>query len=196
MLLLVVVIDHGASNNMSLQAFDESRFRRQVDAALQRIRTVLDITRSPQYPADVPHAYDDKYGLAEFLTNTAIAAELNNLDLLGVTDKHLTTMKKWVQTRSVTLRLKSEERCTFVREATREVESATKHVTEYSDNANYTGSVTHKVITKITEYFWKFTVDYELFAFQGTRTPRFRSLVFLRRCFVFTSASITFAASL
>src|SRR5690348_1739344 len=106
---------------MALQYFDEGRFRRQVDSALQRIRTVLDITRAPQYPADVPHAYDDKYGLAEFLTNTAIAAEMNCLDLLGVSDKHIATMKKWVQSRSVTLRLKSEERCSFVREATREV---------------------------------------------------------------------------
>lgn len=158
---------------MSLQYFDESRFRRQVDSALQRIRTVLDITRAPQYPADVPHAYDDKYGLAEFLTNTAIAAELNVLDLLGVTDKHLSTMRKWVQSRSVTLRLKSEERCSFIKETTREVESATKYVTEYSDNANNTASVTRKVVTTITEYFWKFTVDYELFAFQGAQLSLF-----------------------
>lgn len=40
--------------------FDENRFKRQVDAALQRIKTVLENTRNPQYPADVAHRYDDK----------------------------------------------------------------------------------------------------------------------------------------
>jgi hypothetical protein len=39
---------------MSLQSFDESRFRAQVSATLSKLQTILDNTRAPQYPADVP----------------------------------------------------------------------------------------------------------------------------------------------
>jgi hypothetical protein len=39
---------------MSLQSFDESRFRAQVSATLGKLQTILDNTRAPQYPADVP----------------------------------------------------------------------------------------------------------------------------------------------
>src|SRR5690242_19034680 len=135
-----------------LNRFDEHRFRQQVDAALQRIRTVLETTRAPQYPAEVPHRYDDKYGLAEFLTNTSIAAQLNCLDLLGANDKYLRTLKQWVaQNRSVTLRLKSEERCHFDRETTRKVESASQYVTEYKSSSGSTSSVTEKIVTTVTE---------------------------------------------
>jgi hypothetical protein len=150
-----------------MQSFEEQRFRRQVDTALQRVRTILDNTRAPQYPADVAHSYDDKYGLSEFLTNTAIAAQINCLEILGVNDKSLQQLKHWAETRSVTLRLKSEESCVFVREATRKVESSTQYVTEYKSSSGSTSSKTEKVVTTITEYFWKFSVEYELFAFQG-----------------------------
>jgi hypothetical protein len=151
-----------------MQSFDEARFKQQVSAALTRIRTVLDVARSPQYPADVPHRYEDKYGLAEFLTKTGIAAQLNALEQFGVTDKHLQTLKSWAQTRSVQLRFKSEEKCTFVREATRKVESSTQLVTEYKSSSGSSSSKTHKVVTTITEYFWKFEVEYEIFAYKGT----------------------------
>jgi hypothetical protein len=150
-----------------MQSFNEYRFRQQVDSALTKIRTILDNTRAPQYPADVQHRYDDKYGLAEFLTNTAIAAQLNCLDALGVNEKHLKQMKEWSQNLSVTLRLKSEEKCSFVKEATRKVDSKTQFVTEYKSSSGATSSVTDKVVTVITEYFWNFEVEYELFAFQG-----------------------------
>lgn len=149
-----------------MQNFDEYRFKQQVDSALQRIRTILANTRAPQYPADVQHRYDDKYGLAEFLTNTSIAAQINCLDILGANEKHLQTMKQWAQNRSVTLRLKSEERCVFDRETTRKVESSSQYVTEYKGPFG-SSSKTEKVVTTVTEYFWKFDVDYELFAFQG-----------------------------
>jgi len=38
----------------SLQSFDESRFRSQVSSALSSIRSILDHTRHPTFPADVP----------------------------------------------------------------------------------------------------------------------------------------------
>jgi hypothetical protein len=102
-------------------SFDEERFRRQVDAALEQSRKVLDITKNPTYPADVAHQYDDKYLLSEFLCNTALAAQLNCLEQLGLDAGKLKTVKAWSEKRSVTLRLKAQETCTFLRETTREV---------------------------------------------------------------------------
>lgn len=40
----------------------------QVQAALNTMRTVLEVNKRPQVAADVPHAYSDKYLLAEFVT--------------------------------------------------------------------------------------------------------------------------------
>ncbi len=45
--------------------YDEYMFRRQVSAALEVTKKVLDSTRHAATPADVPHRYDDKYALAE-----------------------------------------------------------------------------------------------------------------------------------
>ncbi len=108
-----------------------------------------------------------QYLLAEFLTNTAAAAELNVLELLGLDIKGLKTLREWAsKNRSVTLRFKAEERCDFDREVTREEEDATKYVREYSGVFGG-GKRTDKIVHRITEWFWKFHVDYELSAYPG-----------------------------
>jgi hypothetical protein len=111
-----------------MQKFDENSFKSRVDAALRRVKTVLETNRNPQYPADVPHAYDDKYLLAESLTNISLGAFLVCFENLGLTDKQLAQLKDWSKTRSVTLRLKAEEKCKFLRKVVREVQSDTKSV--------------------------------------------------------------------
>ena len=55
------------------------------------------------------------------------------------------------------------ERCEFDREVKREVKSDTKHVTEWSGGHKRTDYT----VTTVIDYFWKFEVDYEIFAFQG-----------------------------
>ena len=175
-----------------MNSYSESRFRSQVDSALKSVRTVLENTRRPQYPADVPHQYDDKYSLAEFVTNTALASQLNCLEALGLEEKGLRQLLKWAQTRSVTLRLKSEERCNYDREETRKVTSPTEHVTEVKGLLSNTLSITDKVVTTITEHFWKFEVSYELFAFQGNNQDE--KLLFQARkgcCEIMTSTKST-----
>jgi hypothetical protein len=147
--------------------FDDYQFRQKVDRALNKVKTILHNARNPEYAADVPHSYDDKFGLAEFLTNAALAAESNVLEALGLTEKNLKKMVEWAKSRSVTLRLKATESWAFDREETRKVESSTEYVTEYSSSVFGSSKRTDKVVTKITEYFWKFDVDYELFAFKG-----------------------------
>jgi hypothetical protein len=111
-----------------MQEFNEARFRAKVDAALNRVKQILDNSRSPQYPADVSHDYEDKYILAEVLTNDTISALLRFLESIGLTSKQFAQLKEWSKSRSVTLRLKSEEKCKFLRKVVREVQSDTKSV--------------------------------------------------------------------
>ena len=109
----------------------------------------------------------DRYLLAEVLTNVAAGAETNTLEALGLNPKTARQVLGWASNRNVTLRFKSEERCTFDREVKREVVSSTSHVADYG-----IGKIVDKVVTTVTEYFWQFEVTYELSAFAGTRRTR------------------------
>jgi hypothetical protein len=148
--------------------YDERGFRTRIDAALRRIRTVLDNTRNPQYPADVPHRYDDKYLLAELVTRTAVASWLQCLEGLGMGAEQLAQLQAWAKTRSVTLRLDAQEDCRYLREEKRKVESAEERVIETRGLLGGKTTRTEKVVTTITEHFWQFAFQYELVAFQGT----------------------------
>jgi hypothetical protein len=100
--------------------FSEQQFKQKMNVALESIRRVLDTTRclpsvsvltvrNPILPEDVPHKYQDKYQLAEFLTNTALAGQMNCLDSLGLGATGLKTLKEWSKERAITLRFESIE---------------------------------------------------------------------------------------
>src|SRR5262245_11734705 len=99
-----------------MNAYEEHRFRQKIDAALKRIRTILDNTRNPQSPADVPHRYDDKYLVAEFVATAAIASTLQCFELVGLSDDGFAQLREWARTRTVSLRLAAREDCRFLRE--------------------------------------------------------------------------------
>ena len=146
--------------------FDEYQFRRQVDQGLETVRRVLENTRSPTYAADSDHAYGDKYALSEFLANSALAAQINVLERMGVDAEKLRRLKEMSAKRSVTLRFQSKETCAFAKEV--EVEQESSHqVVKEREHRGDKETTTHKVITKITEYHWKFGLEYELYAFSG-----------------------------
>lgn len=151
-----------------MQSYQESTFLSKVDSALRSIKTILENTREPLLAENVTHSYQDKYSLAEFLANTSLSAQVTSLDMIGANVSILAKLKEWAQTRSVTFRFRGEEKCEFLREETRKEESKTQHVTERDSSLFGKSKTTHKVVTTITEYFWKFTVHYELIAFQGT----------------------------
>jgi len=147
-----------------MQDYTEYRFKQQLDSALNSIRRILDTTRNPEQPSDVSHAYDDKYTLVELMTNTTLAAQSYVLEELGVTAAALKQMREWAKTRTVSLRFSAEQRCAFDREVKREVESATKHVTETTMFGNFKSGT----VTTVWEYYWKFDADWELSAYAGT----------------------------
>ncbi|RYE89468.1 MAG: hypothetical protein EOO75_11760, partial [Myxococcales bacterium] len=159
-----------------MERYDEARFRVAVDGALRSIRTILDNARNPRYPQDVPHQYDDKYVLAEFLTRTATAAILQCLGSIGLSSEGLGQLVGWARDRSVTLRFQARESCTFVREETRQVESASQHVTEKRTFFGGTEKTTEKIVTTVKEYLWRFDFAYELVAYRGNETDKALSL--------------------
>ena len=61
------------------QELRQAELESKLERALAQVRTVLDATRNPQPAADVHHAYQDKYLLAECLSNTATASQVNCL---------------------------------------------------------------------------------------------------------------------
>lgn len=86
----------------------------------------------------------------------------------------------WASTRSVTMRLTATEKCVFDRKAERKVDSTKKHVTEYITGA-FTGSWTSKTVYRITEWFWKFNVVYELSLYKGN-DPNEKVVLLQRSC--------------
>ncbi len=147
------------------ESFQEARFRAQVDAALAKAKTVLDVNRKPSLPADVPHKYTDKYLLAESVVNLSVAAQVTALGAMGLTEAALRKALDWSRKgQCVTLRLKSEHRCVFDREVKREEEGNTEYVTKLVGVFKRVD----KVITTIIEFFWIFSFEYELVLFPGT----------------------------
>jgi hypothetical protein len=132
---------------------------------LNAVERILLNARHPTFPAGVSHKYDDKYGLVDMITNIALAAQINNLEVLGATQEHLATIKQWSLDRSVTLRLKAEHSCAFVKEVSRKVESPKYHAEVKTVFGKQ--EVTEKVVTTVIDYYWKFDAQWEVFLFRG-----------------------------
>ncbi|KAJ3390821.1 hypothetical protein HDU92_000287, partial [Lobulomyces angularis] len=72
-----------------------SYFGSKLEEAVNEVQKILDTTRNPKLPSEVIHKYEDKFLLAEFITNSALAAQLNVLRHLNFNDENLKKMKKW-----------------------------------------------------------------------------------------------------
>ena len=149
---------------MQASSLVEARdFRAKVAKAVEKAHTVLDVARRPKLPEEINHKFDDKYALAGSLVQVSLGAWVNIMEALGVNAKSLRELKEWASDQNVTLRFKATESCTFDRETKRDVEADTKYVRE-----GFGAKITDKVVTTVTEYFWKFECEYELFAFAGS----------------------------
>ena len=80
------------------------------------------------------HRFEDKFLLAEQLSNTALASIFTSLTHIGLTVEHLLTLREWAQTSAVSMRFQVTRRCQFNRKAERLEEEKTKHVTEVRRN--------------------------------------------------------------
>lgn len=144
---------------------DKNNFvlRDKVESALNEVKKILDETRNPKFARDVDHKYEDKYHLAEFLTNVALAASFNTLEKIGFGYEKLTELVEKTSggVRSATLRFESEQSCTFVKENSVQVNSGIQRTVEVKEkkattNEMETTTTLHsKVSTTVNEYWWK-----------------------------------------
>ena len=139
--------------------FQEAAFKSKVQGAIDQLKKVLEEERRPVLAEETHHEYADKFGLADFLSNTSIAAQFNCLEALGVDEAKLRTLHELAREGTVTLRLTAEETCSFVRSEKRELDSGSKHVT-----TGVLGKKESKVVTVLTEHVWLRGVKYELSA--------------------------------
>jgi hypothetical protein len=84
-----------------MNRFDEMQFRATVDRALVTVSKILDTTKHPARAADVPHVYDDKYGLVEQATKAALVATANAMEVFGASGAALDGMRNWVKANKV-----------------------------------------------------------------------------------------------
>ena len=155
----------------------EPDFRQRVSGALSTVGTILQGTRTPTLAeVGTNHTYSDKYELSEFLTNTAIAAQLNVLERMGLDSATLIQLREMSAARSVSLRFKSKEECRFAKKVETEHVGHRQLVEEVQTVApDDDGDVVvieekttkRKVITNSTAYQWTYSVEYQLVAFAG-----------------------------
>jgi hypothetical protein len=146
-----------------MTSYSEAQFQSKVDSALNQIKTVLHVNRQPTLAENVHHKYEDKYHLANYLTNLTIVAILDIFQTAGLSQDHLKKSLEWVKTRSVTLRLNAENHCSFNREVTRKVDSEVESSLEIGRLLK----ITSKTTTKITEFFWNYSAEWELLIYPG-----------------------------
>ena len=149
----------------------EKEFRKKIDTSVAKVKTILDITRKPQSPSEIDHSYDDKYALAEFLTKTTTAATINVLELLGLQRASLVKLKDLYDNhkKSVTLRFAVKETCSFIKEKEVKMDNPEVEIESSSKNT-WNKQMTKsraKVILTVKKYYWKYDLQYILFAYAG-----------------------------
>jgi len=162
-----------------------------VDKALQQVQSILGTAKNPRLAEDCPHKYEDKYALAEYVTNSGIAAVLHVLERFGLDSTKLQTLLQWVQDeqKTVTLSFRMEDRCALERES--EVEQVVTTTTR-SPQINVTTETTTtsttaegpandsttttsisadtRMVHKIKQYHWQVNVNYALAVYPGNDT--------------------------
>mmetsp|Transcript_5754 Transcript_5754/g.6982 ORF Transcript_5754/g.6982 Transcript_5754/m.6982 type:complete len:953 (-) Transcript_5754:92-2950(-) len=135
--------------------FYQERFNARLSEALKKVRTTLDTERDFAAIGSVAHKYDDKYLMAEYVTNTALQASTNILHRLGFSQAQLEALraKSIKENRSIVLEIHKEDTCTFLRSREVETDAPTKVVHESGIFGSYTKE--KRVSQKFTEYVWE-----------------------------------------
>eukprot|EP01032_Pedospumella_encystans_P027003 gene27003-30528_t len=144
--------------------YDEHAMRAKIDDCLKTVAVVLDNNKAAAVAAAdrVSHQYEDKYLLANNLTNMSIACILNALELMGVSHTELGSLKAWNAHRAISLKFERRLKCKFIKEVERDVEDSTR---VQGDAGIFRTTV--KTITKVKEYTYLIEVDCTLSAHSG-----------------------------
>ncbi|KAG7346198.1 hypothetical protein IV203_005266 [Nitzschia inconspicua] len=154
-----------------MDSFNQVFFENRVSNALKEVDRILNLDRNPRLAGDVSHEYADKYALANTLTNTAIIAQMNVLDRLGLTNDIL---KKIDFTKATTLRFQAFDSCEFIKEQVVDVPVSTAFQTteETTTTGSFPGntknSTVQEVVNRVKEFHWKVDVKWEISIYSGT----------------------------
>jgi len=142
------------------------------------VEKILEADRRPLLADDVHHKYENKYDLANHMTNISIVAQMNVLERLGFTTQIIQQLAD-IKTKTTTLRFEANETCTFLKEQT--VDVPDPHAVEVvkektsilgSKRFSSTSSTIHKVIKKVKEYHWTVKTHWEITVFSGTEVNK------------------------
>src|SRR3990167_362268 len=152
--------------------YNESRFKTQVAEATESIKRILPQGRKLKYIGEVDHTYADKFLLAEYLANSTLAALLNCFEQLGINEENLKKIQEWVKSnKTVTIRFSGDEKCSFLREKKRVEEPSTVYQSEYSTSiVKVLVKRASKIFTTLTDYYWRYDVNYELSVYPANQT--------------------------
>jgi hypothetical protein len=130
-----------------------------IQAALDQARRILDSNKQGailQAADQVPHRWDDKYKLVEWISDTMHANVFLFFARLGLTQAHTAELLAWkAANSSVYLEFNAKQRVQLIEERVREIESDT--VQQEKTSSGLLGSterVTTKVKRKVPEWLW------------------------------------------
>lgn len=105
-------------------------FSRVLEDSLQHARLLLENDCQLVSAAEVPHTYNDKYHLANFLTTCALNSLHVSLAVIGLTKQKLEKLKELSGSvkKNISVRFNAEHRCMFDRKSVRQIESDSKSV--------------------------------------------------------------------
>ena len=135
-----------------------------VSAALNAASDVLTSNKEPVMLGDVPHDYEDKFEMAEFIVKSAREATLSIFKTIGVTEDQMKIANEWSANDRVTIEFKSEEFCDLNKQTEREESSPTDEV-----SAAGILTVKSKVVTKIQEWHWVIRNRYKIILYPGNK---------------------------
>lgn len=89
------------SELVEAELIDYSNIQSKLKLACEKVATILDSSRKPQFPSLVPHKYEDKYFLVEHVGKISILALLTCFEYFNVNRKEIEKLKEWSTNKSV-----------------------------------------------------------------------------------------------
>jgi hypothetical protein len=88
-----------------------SDFENQINESLLEVRKILTQNKTAHVLSQaMPHQYQDKYSMVEFLTSTSILSSLVILSKLGLNNRDIGKLINWSKSQTLTLRFQAGER--------------------------------------------------------------------------------------
>jgi len=161
---------------MTYSDFHNQAFEAKVTKALESVRRVLDVDRGAKIRLadDVDHEYQDKYKMADLMTNMTIVTLVSVLEKLGLTKDILRGLDK---SKEITLCFCASESCKLAKEEvvdeplpyTKETQESTTVTTELGTAESTTQKSTiEKIVKRVRKEYYTVGHDWEISVYSGT----------------------------